>query len=144
MGSFLTKLFGGGIKETIESIGTAVDKIDNSEDKLAIQLQFKNLLIGLEEKAQSIEAQIQLAAANNVFAEIKGESWLQRNWRPITVMMFVGIIFNNYVLVPYLKVPACVLDENIWLIIKISITGYGSERGLKKLGIDLSQILKKK
>lgn len=32
------------------------------------------------------------AAANNVLAEIQGESFLQRNWRPMVMLFFAGLI----------------------------------------------------
>lgn len=140
----IKNIFGGGVSTAVDSIGNAIDKIDNSEDKLKMQLDFKSLISGLESKAMEIDGKLKEAAANNVLAEIKGDSWLQKNWRPIMVLMFVYIIFNNYVLVPYFSLPMCTLDDNVWIIIKISITGYGAERGLNKLGLDLSQILKKK
>jgi len=32
------------------------------------------------------------SAASIITAEAKGESWLQRNWRPVTMLTFLGII----------------------------------------------------
>jgi len=44
--------------------------------------------------------------ANQLKGEIiKAESsgnWMQRSWRPITALSFVAIIFNYYLIVPYL------------------------------------------
>jgi hypothetical protein len=144
MPNLLTKILGAGASSTIDSLGNAIDKIDNSETKLQLQLDHKKLLTELEGKALELDAQLLGKASENVQAEIKGESWLQRSWRPVLMLSFGFIILNNYILVPYFKVPACVLDENIWLLIKIGITGYGAERGLRKLGLDLTQVIRKK
>lgn len=32
------------------------------------------------------------AQRDTIVAEAKGESWLQRNWRPLTMLAFVGLI----------------------------------------------------
>lgn len=36
------------------------------------------------------------AAASVLTAEITGESWLQRNWRPITMLTFVGLVVAHW------------------------------------------------
>ncbi|KPN28872.1 hypothetical protein SY89_03524 [Halolamina pelagica] len=37
-----------------------------------------------------------------ILAEATGESWLQRNWRPLLMTVIVAIIANNYLVAPYL------------------------------------------
>src|SRR3569833_1842508 len=54
-------------------------------------------------QAQQLKQQIVDSQAQVVIAEAKGESWIQRSWRPITMLSFVGIIVNNYLLYPYLS-----------------------------------------
>jgi hypothetical protein len=41
------------------------------------------------------------AAMSIIVAEAKGESWLQRNWRPILMLSIVAIVVNNYLIAPY-------------------------------------------
>ncbi len=48
---------------------------------------------------------IEKAAANIVLAEANGESWLQRNWRPLLMCLFGYIIAHNYVFAPIFSVP---------------------------------------
>ena len=43
--------------------------------------------------AMQFEADQVKAQAGVVTAEATGESWLQRNWRPITMLSFVGLLF---------------------------------------------------
>jgi len=38
-----------------------------------------------------------------VKAEAQSGSWLTSNWRPLTMMVFVVIIANNYIVYPYLS-----------------------------------------
>jgi Holin of 3TMs, for gene-transfer release len=145
MKNIIGKIFGSGIKDTVEGIGNAIDKIDNSDEKMELQLQYKKMLADLESKAQDLDIAQENNRSSNVQAEIKGESWLQRNWRPLLMIVFVYIIFNNYVLVSYFNIPNVKLDENVWNLITIGLTGYGAERGIRKTVVPiLESVLKKK
>ena len=72
-----------------------------------------------------------------MLAEMNG-NWLQRSWRPILMLVCIFIVFNNYVLFPYLKlfVPDAAvelqLDQNIWDLMKIGIGGYTACRTIDK------------
>ena len=95
--------------------------------------------IKAELQAQMLQhsAEIEKAAASVVVAEAKGESWLQRNWRPVTMMSFVVIIINNYIAVPWLQtlgLPAVSLDipPDMWSLLQIGIGGYIASRGAEK------------
>jgi len=102
-----------------------------AKDKVKAELQTQML---------QHSASIEKAAASVVVAEAKGESWLQRNWRPVTMMAFVVIIINNYIAVPWLQtlgLPAVSLDipPDMWSLLQIGIGGYivsrGAEKGIK-------------
>ena len=73
-----------------------------------------------------------------IVAEAKGESTLQRTWRPITMLVFVFIVANNYILVPYLsavfsaKIPTLELTQNMWDLLKLGIGGYIAGRSVEK------------
>ncbi len=77
------------------------------------------------------------AASNIVMAEAQGESWLQRNWRPLTMLMFVFIIFNNYILgayLPLLHIPFAMipLPPDMWTLLEIGLGGYVVGRSVEK------------
>ena len=70
-------------------------------------------------------------------AEAKGGSWLQRSWRPITMLVFVFIIANNYILFPYIslfggKATALAIPPDMWSLLKIGLGGYVVGRSLEK------------
>ena len=91
--------------------------------------------------AQSVEdnaAKLDLAGASIVKTEAAGESWLQRNWRPILMLTIVSIIFNNYVLVPYLslftdKVTILDLPGGLWALLNVGVGGYVAGRSGEKI-----------
>lgn len=80
-----------------------------------------------------------------IVAEAKGESYFQRNWRPLTMLVFVGIIFNNYVLAPYVnllfsvKVPMLELSIEMWELLKLGMGGYVVGRSAEKITTELAR-----
>tara|TARA_R110000787_G_scaffold63679_11_gene144186 strand:- start:289553 stop:289948 length:396 start_codon:yes stop_codon:yes gene_type:complete len=72
------------------------------------------------------------AAAQIIVAEANGESWLQRNWRPVTMLTFVTIIANNYIVVPLFGTPSAEVPPDMWDLIKIGLGGYVVGRSVEK------------
>lgn len=87
-------------------------------------------------------AEVELrGAVDIILAEARGESWLQRNWRPLLMLTCIAIIANNYVLYPYLKAMfgwgvALELPEALWELLKIGVGGYVVGRSIEK-GLDV-------
>lgn len=148
MGNLIGKILGTGAKETIEAIGSTIDRIDKSDEKLDMQLKYKQLMIDIESSYLEYENKLLDSQSQVILTEAKGESFLQRNWRPMLMLICMFIIFNNYVLVPYFKIPMAVLDEHIWNLIEMGVTGYVAGRSLEKitqnLGDSLINVRKKK
>ena len=123
-----------GIGDFIQ-VGKVVDSIldkfvaDKSErDKLKAEIN--QALIEAEQKT------IQ-KASENVKAEIQGETWLQRNWRPLLMVVIITIIANNFVLVPYLslftsKAVVLELPNELFKLMEIGVGGYVVGRSVEK------------
>ncbi len=82
-----------------------------------------------------LEAQSKL-----ILAEAQGESWLQRNWRPVLMLVIVAIIGNNYLVAPYINamfgagsVPLLDLPERLWDLMTLGVGGYVAGRSAEKL-----------
>ncbi len=140
-GGFLTKVLGSGIKETVDSIGNAIDKIDKSDEKLDIQLKYKKLLMEIEGSYLNYENKLLEGQTKIIESEAKGESWLQRNWRPMLMCICMVIIFMNYVLVPIFNVTPAILDDHIWGMMQLGIGGYVGGRSLEKISENLGPVL---
>lgn len=141
LGGFLSKVLGAGVKETVDSIGNAIDKIDRSDEKLALQLKYRELLINMEGACINYERALLASRSKIIESEAKGESWLQRNWRPILMCICMSIIFTNYVLVPFFNIPEAVLDEHIWGLMELGMGGYIAGRSLEKISQHLGPVL---
>ncbi len=140
-GGFLSKILGTGAKETVDAIGNAIDKIDKSDEKLEMQLKYKQLLMEIEGSYLNYENKLLESQSKIVESETKGESWLQRNWRPMLMVICMFIMLNNYVLVPYFNIPVATLDDHIWRLMEMGVTGYVAGRSLEKISENLGPVL---
>ena len=108
-----------------------------------------------KDKAAELEAKIRLellahegslveASRDVVVAEARSESWLARSWRPITMLSFVAILLNNYILVPWLIAfgveTVAVLDmpPEFFTLLTVGVGGYVVGRSLEKTGSSIS------
>ena len=114
--------------------GKLIDKIfpDKSEAEKA-----KLKLLELEQTGELEELR---SASGIITAEAKSDHWLTANWRPITMLTFVAIIANNYILYPYLSLfwpeaPKLEIPPDMWGLLKIGLGGYvigrSAEKGIK-------------
>ena len=75
--------------------------------------------------------------ASIIRAEAQGDSWIQKSWRPITMLVFVFIIANNYILFPYIslfggKATTLAIPPDMWSLLKIGLSGYVVGRSVEK------------
>lgn len=108
-----------------------VDKAVPDQD-LSAKLKASIQTAVLSADVSTLEAQ-----AGIIGAEAKGESWLQRNWRPATMMVFVFIVANNYVIAPYAQAlfdrsVSLPTPPDLWALIKIGLGGYVVGRSAEK------------
>ncbi len=71
-----------------------------------------------------------------ILAEATG-SWLQKNWRPMLMLIIMLIVANNYLLFPYLsmftnKVVVLDLPDKLWTLMIVGVGGYVGGRTLEK------------
>ena len=92
----------------------------------------------LREMQQTGELETMKVGAGIITAEAKSDSWLASNWRPLTMLVFVAIIANNYLLYPYLSLfwdeaPKLEVPPNMWDLLKLGLGGYVVGRSAEKV-----------
>lgn len=106
-----------------------VDKAVEDKDQAAI-IKSRMSEMALSGSLKELES-----AANIIVAEAQGDSWLQRNWRPLLMVMFGVIVANNYIVVPIFNTPAADIPPDMWDLLKLGVGGYvvgrSAEKGLK-------------
>jgi hypothetical protein len=61
-------------------------------------------------------------------AEAVGQSWLQRNWRPITMLTFlVLVVFDSF------GILAFRLSDEAWTLLQLGLGGYVVGRSAEKV-----------
>jgi len=80
------------------------------------------------------------AAASVVNAEIQGESWLQRNWRPM-LMVWFSILIGGYWFgfVPN-NMPLPVVQD-LFQLVQIGVGGYVGGRTVEKVAASIAPML---
>ena len=116
-----------------------VDAVHTSEEEklrakaTLLELQTDFLAQGLEYEAKQMQAK-----ADIIIAEAKSQHSLTSMWRPITMLGFLAVVLNNYVLVPYFtsfgwEIPALPIGDEMWQLLQIGIGGYIASRGVEKV-----------
>lgn len=132
-------ILGGPIKGLVESVGGIIDSVHTSEEeKLAAKAKLRELETAATAQILSHAETLFQSQRDVLVAEIQGDSWLQQAWRPITMLVFVFIILNNYVIVPYVSafggtVPALEIPNGMWALLNVGIGGYIISRGAEKI-----------
>lgn len=92
----------------------------------------------LLEEINKLETTMIDAKSKVVEAEAKSEHWLVASWRPITMLTFVVIVANNYIVVPYAgafgyPVPTLDIPPDMWDLLQIGLGGYVVGRSAEKV-----------
>ena len=81
--SILTQIFSGGATELVKGIGGVVDNLHTSkEEKLAAEQKIKELVA-------NYEVQMEKEISSRWDADMKSDSWLSKNVRPLVLIFLV-------------------------------------------------------
>jgi hypothetical protein len=113
----------------IDGVIGLIDKTVEDKDEAA---KLKSQMIAVFQNADLEKfTSLVKAQAGIVMAEANGHSWLQRNWRPLLMLIFMVIIANNFIIHPYVSLftggehsVALKIPENMWALLKIGVGGY--------------------
>jgi hypothetical protein len=125
----------------LASVGSTVVKslFPNPEDQQKRDEATQKFTLGIMENAQAIEQ----AAASIVKAEAASSHWLAANWRPITMLVFVGLIVARWF---GFAAPNLAEAEYLalWDIVQLGLGGYVIGRSAEKIVPMLADSLKKR
>tara|TARA_R110000737_G_scaffold82035_1_gene114324 strand:- start:923 stop:1315 length:393 start_codon:yes stop_codon:yes gene_type:complete len=82
--SILTNIFSAGASELVKSVGGVIDNLHTSKDeKLAAELKIKELVA-------NYEVQMEKEISSRWEADMKSDSWLAKNIRPLVLAFLVA------------------------------------------------------
>jgi hypothetical protein len=116
----------------LPAITSIIDKVI-PDPKAKAEAQLKLLELAQSGGLKELDASMQV-----VVAEAKSEHVLTATWRPITMLTFVLIIANNYIIYPYISLfwvdaPLLEIPNQMWALLNIGIGGYVVSRGAEKV-----------
>jgi len=81
--SILTNIFSSGATELVKGVGGIIDNLHTSKDeKLAAELKIKELVA-------NYETQMEKEISSRWAADMKSDSWLSKNVRPLVLVFLV-------------------------------------------------------
>jgi hypothetical protein len=133
----ILSFFTGGVKP----IADLVDNLHTSKEE---KLELNNALVKMEldmgAKLLEYEGKIAEAKSSVIIAEAQGESWIQRSWRPMIMLLFGFIVAWNWVIHPIMDVwfelPTLTtpdLPQGLWTTIHLGLGGYIAGRSGEKI-----------
>ena len=112
----------------IGPLTTLIERLIPDKEK-SDQAKAEMMTIMLNAQAKEVEAKSQV-----IIAEATGESWLQRNWRPITMMFFLVLLgFYWFGLAPQYLINNPSVVSNLFTLLEIGIGGYIVGRSGEKI-----------
>ncbi|OGU77961.1 MAG: hypothetical protein A2279_14000 [Stygiobacter sp. RIFOXYA12_FULL_38_9] len=109
--------FLGGIVKPITDLIDSLTTTEKEKKELSNELvRIENQFLG---KALEYEAKLLDSQGRIVEAEAKGQSWLQRNWRPITMLTFlILVVCDSFGWLAFR------LSNEAWTLLQIGLGGY--------------------
>ncbi|MFH1429109.1 MAG: 3TM-type holin [Candidatus Margulisiibacteriota bacterium] len=128
--------FLGGI---IKPVTDVIDQIHTSEEE---KLKLRNELVRVQNdlglKVLDYEKRHLEAQAEIIKAEAQGQSWMQRNWRPITMLTFLTlVVLDSFGMLKFR------LASQAWTLLQIGLGGYVVGRSAEKIIPDVARIINK-
>ena len=109
----------------------AAELVDNlhtsKEEKLSLVNQLAQIENNVKMKTLEIQSELIKAQSQVIVAEAQGQSWMQRNWRPLTMLVFLGLV----VLYSF-AILANPLSKEAWTLLQIGLGGYVLGRSYEK------------
>ncbi|MEC8677242.1 MAG: 3TM-type holin [Candidatus Margulisiibacteriota bacterium] len=124
------------VGELFKPVTKIVDDLHTSEEeKFVIKKEMAKLESDIQVRVLDYEKQMIQSKSSIISAEANGQSWLQRNWRPITMLTFLGLVVcDSFGLLTFRLAPEA------WTLLQIGMGGYVIGRSCEKV---LPSILKK-
>ena len=127
--SVLNKIFSAGATELVKNVGGVLDNLTTTkEEKIAAEQKIKDMIMGYE-------AEMQKQVTERWSMDMKSDSWLSKNIRPLTLIFLV----ISTVLIIFIDAGVLQFDvKSSWVdllqIVLITVIGaYFGGRSLEKV-----------
>lgn len=141
-GAFFTSVL-GDVKEVVLAVVNKKIKVEEIDAKI------KDILVSRSAEVATTEITTQ---GNVIQTEVKSDSWLTRNWRPLLMCWFAAILSYFVIIEPWLVnrfgLPPLqtsdVIIKGFLDLVKLGMSGYVVGRSLEKVADKVATGLKRK
>lgn len=123
------------IGDLVKGVTGIIDELVEDKDK-ANEIRAAVVLRAMDAQSTAMQA-----GRDVVVAEAKGESWLQRNWRPILMLTFAGLVVARWFGLSDHAISEAV-EMKLWDIIQIGVGGYVVGRSVEKTAPAVAEVFK--
>ena len=127
------------VGEIFKPAADLIDSLHTSdEERLTIKQKMFEVQMQAAMRAQEYENQLLKSKADIITAEAKGGSWIQRSWRPITMLTFLILVVCDSF--GWLPSP---LAKEAWTLLQIGLGGYVVGRSTEKVIPHVKDMMRK-
>lgn len=117
------------ITELVTPVTNLIDELHTSEEeKMNIKAKVFEMQNEMASKVMDYERQLLESKTKVITAEAQGQSWLQRTWRPITMLTFLVLVVLDT-----MGLTAFRLSGEAWTLLQIGLGGYVVGRSAEKV-----------
>ena len=128
------------LSNIVAPVTNLIDEMHTSEEeKLAAKAHLMQIQNKVASQVMDYEARLLEAKTQVITAEAQGASWLQQNWRPITMLTFlVLVVADTFGLTEFR------LAQEAWTLLQIGLGGYVIGRSAEKVIPKVTEVIKSK
>ena len=127
------------LSAAVTPITNLIDDLHTSdEERETLRVQFQSLQNQITTQVIALESQLVASKTSIINAEATGQSFLQRNWRPITMLTFlVLVVCDSFGWLAFR------LADEAWTLLQIGLGGYVVGRSMEKIVPKVAETMKK-
>ena len=121
------------IGEIFKPAAKLIDDLHTSdEEKLTLKNKLTVIQNEMHSKVIDYETKLLASQSSIITAEANGQGWMQKSWRPITMLTFLGLVVCDSF--GWLASP---LAAEAWVLLQIGLGGYVTGRSIEKVAVKL-------
>lgn len=123
----------------VSPVTNLIDELHTSdEERLTIKAELFKMQNEMANRVMDYEARLLEARTSVIVAEAQGASWLQRSWRPITMLTFLALVVADT-----FGITAFRLADQAWTLLQLGLGGYVVGRSAEKIVPKITDALKR-
>ena len=127
------------ISNILKPVSDIIDNVHTSEEeRLKVKESLFSLQTKMTMKIMDYESQLLQSKTKIITAEANGASWLQRNWRPITMLTFLVLVVLDTMGYTEFR-----LSGEAWTLLQIGLGGYVVGRSAEKIVPKITEVMRK-